>query len=116
MSHDVPIKLIEIRKTSQFTQDQLAKLIGVGRQSFCDWENGYAKPRKARYDKIHYLWMNRYRINWDKLLKEVSLKYMPLIEYPPLPAKYTFRPKGMYMTKKKKKLIFDHSGAYKKED
>lgn len=44
--------LIKARKEKNFTQDQLAKLIGCTKSTISNWETGYSKPNLLDAKKI----------------------------------------------------------------
>ena len=42
-------KIMQARKTKGMTQDTLAQLVNVSRQTVSHWENGRAMPDRARH-------------------------------------------------------------------
>lgn len=45
-------KIYELRQSKNLSQDELAELIGVSRQSISKWENGTAVPGKSNISKL----------------------------------------------------------------
>ena len=59
-------KLTALRKENQYTQEQLADLLGVSRQSVSKWESNLAYPETEKLIKLGEL----YRCSMDYLLKD----------------------------------------------
>jgi transcriptional regulator with XRE-family HTH domain len=59
-------KLSKLRKEKNYTQEQLAELIGVSRQAVSKWESGTAYPETATLIEIGKL----FDCSMDYLLKE----------------------------------------------
>ncbi|MEG1560475.1 MAG: helix-turn-helix transcriptional regulator [Clostridia bacterium] len=64
MNYEIADKLIELRKTAGFSQEELANKIGVSRQAVSKWERGEASPDT---DNIIAL-ANLYGVSVDELL------------------------------------------------
>ena len=59
-------KLVKLRKENNYTQEQLAELLGVSRQSISKWELNTAYPETEKLIKLSEL----YECSLDYLLKE----------------------------------------------
>ena len=47
-----PEKLIERRKELKMNQSELARAIGISRQSYSAWEKGSSQPNKDNLEKL----------------------------------------------------------------
>lgn len=45
-------RLKELRKEKQLTQQELAEILGVKRNTYSDWENGKSEPNYKKLVKI----------------------------------------------------------------
>lgn len=55
MVTDFATKLWKYRKKNNLNQTEIAKKMGVSRQSIVGWESGKVTPRKRRLEKINEL-------------------------------------------------------------
>ena len=62
-------KLAMYRKQNNYTQEQLAELLGVSRQAISKWESNTAYPETEKLIKLSKL----YECSLDYLLKEEAL-------------------------------------------
>lgn len=62
------VKIQQLRKQNGMSQEKLAQLLGVSRQSVSKWESGQSLPE---IDKIIQL-SNIFEVTTDYLLKDVS--------------------------------------------
>lgn len=73
MKMTIGMKLIELRKKSNLTQEKVADKIGVSRQTLANWENDITSPDL----KQAYLLSNIFKISLDELTNnqiEISCK------------------------------------------
>lgn len=65
MEHDIGSKIKAARMEKKFTQEQVAEVLGVSRQTISNWENGKSYP-----DIISVIKMSEcYGVSLDYLLK-----------------------------------------------
>ncbi|MEE0139607.1 helix-turn-helix transcriptional regulator, partial [Fusobacterium ulcerans] len=62
------VKIQQLRKQNGMSQEKLAQLLGVSRQSVSKWESGQSLPE---IDKIIQL-SNIFEVTTDYLLKDVA--------------------------------------------
>ncbi len=88
-------KLTKLRKENNYTQEQLADILGVSRQSISKWESDIAYPETDKLIKLGEL----YECSMDYLLKDN-------IEAPEKPAvQNSFNLESFYFERKSKKTI-----------
>lgn len=85
-------KLAKLRKDNNYTQEQLADILGVSRQSVSKWESDIAYPETDKLIKLGEL----YNCSMDYLLKDGS-------EDKPAPARFDFR--NFYYERKSSKTV-----------
>ena len=68
MEHDIGSKIKAARIEKKLTQEQVAELLGVSRQTISNWENGKSYPDL----QILVSMSNQFDISLDTLLKEDS--------------------------------------------
>lgn len=62
----LPVKIYELRKTNNLSQEQLAEKIGVSRQSISKWESGESSPELERLIALSQV----FNVSTDYLLKD----------------------------------------------
>lgn len=93
-------KLAKLRKENNYTQDQLAEILGVSRQSVSKWESDVAYPETDKLIKLGEL----YNCSMDYLLKE-DVVQEHAVEAAPAPVKFNFS--KFYFERKSEKTIGD---------
>ena len=88
-------KLAKLRKENNYTQEQLADILGVSRQSVSKWESDLAYPETDKLIKLGEL----YDCSMDYLLKDQTDTPEPLNPQPQL------RLKSLYYEKKSKRTV-----------
>ena len=64
-------KLTKLRKEHNYTQEQLAEILGVSRQSISKWESNLAYPETEKLIRIGEL----FECSMDYLLKDNAKNY-----------------------------------------
>ena len=62
--------ILELRKSRQWTQSQLAKKLNVGDSTIAMWENGSRTPTRAKYEAIADL----FNVDLDYLYGKTDIK------------------------------------------
>lgn len=52
MKSGIGNRLAELRKQEGLSQEEFAEIMGVSRQTICNWENGFYRPREACLQKM----------------------------------------------------------------
>lgn len=66
-------KLTKLRKENNYTQEQLAEMLGVSRQAISKWESNISYPETEKLLKLGEL----YGCSMDYLLKDEALAFVP---------------------------------------
>lgn len=78
----LPEKLIQLRREKGYSQEQLADLLGVSRQSVSKWEAGQSTPELAKLLTLADL----FGVTLDALIREEQPVHPPAAPEPPAPA------------------------------
>lgn len=89
-------KLTKLRKENNYTQEQLAEILGVSRQAISKWESDAAYPETEKLLRLGEL----YDCSMDYLLKDGEEKRSPNEKT------ITFSFRNLYFERKSKKSIF----------
>lgn len=89
-------KLTKLRKENNYTQEQLAEILGVSRQAISKWESNAAYPETDKLIKLGEL----YNCSMDYLLKDNAEASSPA------GSKIELNFKSLYFEKKSKKMLW----------
>lgn len=94
-------KLAKLRKDNNYTQEQLAEILGVSRQSVSKWESDIAYPETDKLIKLSEL----YNCSIDYLIKDdaENVRTNDGVEGKPVPIYFSF--KNFYYERKSAKTI-----------